>query len=278
MKIKRRFFNYLSSMAVHRAVCEDLAFKKMWDLSFEVLPDLTDHYATVKADAESQLRLRLLLCAQALFMHKAFVRLLKEGNPAGSWVDVGDSDGAARQLFIRGFPEAMGIKTFGVNFEQEAVDLIRSKGLAAECMNAMDLHKAGIGCDLVSVFETLEHLPDPVGFLESMRGVVGKRLIISVPLIVSSRVGLKYLSNRWEIHKIPSYSNNHVFELSPCDWQKLFNHTGWAIEDEWKVRQFPRSGPLNWMMSYAWRKIGFEGYWFISLKKDDSFSHRFTRR
>ncbi|MDI6758767.1 MAG: methyltransferase domain-containing protein [Candidatus Omnitrophota bacterium] len=274
----RRFFNYLSCIAVRRAVCEDSSFKRVWNLSLEVLPDLTNHYATVQVvDAETQMRLRLLLCAQALFMHKSFAQLIKEGNPASSWVDVGDSDGAARELFMRAFPEGKNMKTLGINFEQETVDLIRSKGLTAECMDAMDLHKKGIKYDLVSVFETLEHLPDPISFLEYIQEVVGCYLVISVPLVTASRVGLRYLTPKWEPYKKPSYANNHVFEFSPRDWCKLFNHAGWAIETEWKIRQFPRSGPLNWLMSYAWRRISFEGYWFVLLKKDHSFSERFYR-
>ena len=131
--------------------------------------------------------------------------------------------------------------------------------------------------DIVSLFETLEHMPDPVGFLERINPVVGSRLVISVPLIRASRIGLSYLNPRWDKNIKPAYSNNHFFELSPEDWTRLFNHTGWAIEKEWKVRQFPRSGPLNWIMSYAWRKISFEGYWFVSLTKDTKYSGRFLR-
>ena len=277
MKLKRQILNALDRMAVTQAVIRAPEMQRMWDLSMQVLPDLTDHYATVTVDREAQLRLRLLLCAQALFMHRVYAALIAQGQAVTSWVDVGDSDGAARQLFMRCFPEAAGVQTLGVNLEQEAVDMIRRKGLAAECMNAMDLHRRGYGCDLVSVFETLEHMPNPLGFLESMHQVVGTRLIISVPLIIASRVGLLYQTAKWEAHKEPRYSNNHVFELSPDDWTKLFRHTGWSIDDEWSVRQYPEKGLLKQLMQYTWRKIGFEGYWFISLREDTTFSSRFVK-
>ncbi len=278
MSLKRKAFDRLSSLAVRRAVRQDPSLRQMWDLSNRVLPELGDHYATVHIkEEETLLRLRLLVCAQALFVKKVIAHLKGQGQRVSFWVDVGDSDGAARLLFLAGVDPGDAIKTLGVNLEKEAIVLIRSKGLEAEHMNAMDLHKKGIGCDLVSVFETLEHMPDPIGFLESMQEVVGERLLISVPLIVRSRVGLRYLTKQWEPSKKPGYSNNHMFELSPADWQKLFQHSGWAIDEEWKVRQYPRSGLLKNVMQGAWRKIAFEGYWFVSLKKDKTFSNQFIK-
>jgi hypothetical protein len=275
MGVVHKVFHYCSAMAVKDAIRQDPRLQQMWDLSLTVLPDLTDHYATVSVDAEGQMRLRLLLCAQAVFMRKVVDAFKSE--TLNGWVDVGDSDGAARQLFLKSSPEMAGFRTLGVNLEPEAVALIRSKGLEAECLNAMDLNRKGVACDLVSVFETLEHIPDPVGFLERMQEVVGRRLVVSVPLIAASRVGLRYLTPKWEPHKRPSYSNNHVFELSPSDWTKIFRHTGWAVEDEWKVRQYPDRGPLKWLMQAAWRRISFEGYFFVVLKKDTTDSARFSK-
>ncbi len=277
MGLLHNVFKYFSVMAVHDAVKQDPRLQQMWDLSTTVLLDLSNHFATFRVDAEGQVRLRLLLCAQAVFIRTVIDVLNKKEDAVNGWVDVGDSDGSARLLFLKSAPQMQGFRTFGVNLEPKAVELIRSKGLEAECMNAMNLHKKGISFDIVSVFETLEHMPDPVGFLERIHQVVGRRLVISVPLITASRVGLNYLTPKWDFQMKPGYSNNHFFEFSPRDWQKLFSHTGWAIEDEWKVRQFPRSGPLNWMMSYAWRRISFEGFWFVSLKKDLTLSSRFFR-
>lgn len=277
MGLLKSIFNYFSVVAVLKAVKQEPRLRQMWDLSKKVLPDLTNHYATLQIDAETQVRLRLLLCAQAVFIREVIDSLRKKGAAVNGWVDVGDSDGAARLLFSKSAPQPPDFKTLGVNLEPEAVALIRSKGLEAQCLNAMDLHKTGVTFDLVSIFETLEHMPNPLGFLESVQPVVGRRLIVSVPLTVLSHVALGYLSPKWGVPNQPTYSNNHFFELCPSDWKKLFNHAGWAIEDEWRVCQFPRSGPLNWLMTYAWRKISFEGYWFVSLKKDATFTNRFIR-
>lgn len=276
MSLKREVFERLSILSVLKAVKGDPAMAEMWELSLNKLPDLTDHYATVKVPHEAQYRLRLLICAQALFVARCASRLAVTSPAVMTWVDVGDSDGAARMLLTASGQAPFVSKTLGVNLEQEAVDQIRKNGLDAECMDAMNLRKEGIEADLISVFETLEHLPDPIGFLRSMLDVVEERLLISVPFVRSSRVGLRYLEARWEAHKRPSYSNNHVFELSPADWTKLFRHTGWGVENSWTVLQFPANGLLGMIMSAAWRKISFEGYWFVCLKRDDKFSRKFS--
>jgi len=75
--------------------------------------------------------------------------------------------------------------------------------------------------------------------------------------------------------KIPTVENTHIFELSPCGWKKIFLHTGWKIDEEWKLRHFPNRGLLKIIMQYAWRKISFEGFWFVVLAKDMFYKNRF---
>jgi len=274
MKLKRRVFDKISSIAVSRAIQEDEEMRNMWELSQQILPDLENHYATVRLSGENLLRARMLICAQAIFLRRILNHLKEQGVEIGSYADIGDSDGSARLLLEKCMNGAK-IRSVGINIQSKAVELIRAKGLEAECMDAMDLNKQNRKFDLISVFETLEHLPNPVGFLQNMQDIVGTRLIISVPLIAGSRVGLRYLTDKWGQGETPTIANNHVFELSPGDWTKLFWHTGWRIDQEWKVRQFPKGGLLSMAMQYAWRKISFEGYFFVSLIKDEQYSSRY---
>lgn len=272
MQFKKRMFYRISTIAVMRAIKEDSDMLAMWDLSHHVLPNLEDHYATVKLSGENLLRVRMLICAQAIFIERIITQFTDAGKKIENYVDIGDSDGSTRMLIEKSMNN-QAISTLGINIQAKAVELIKSKGLDAVCMDAMDLDKQ---FDLVSVFETLEHLPNPIGFLENMQKVVDKRLIISVPLIVKSRVGLRYLTNKWTLGEIPTIANNHIFELSPEDWTKLFWHTGWRVEYEWEVRQFPKNGLLKILMQYVWRKISFEGFYFVSLIKDNQFSSQYV--
>jgi len=271
--LKANFF-YFSQKAVAIAVKQDADLSEMWDLSLKHFPDLVDHYATVKMNDEALMRVRLLICSEALWLKRVITGLKKQGVDVKNYVDIGDSDGSARLLFEKSMKNC-NIDSLGINIQPEAVEKIKAMGLNAECIDAMDLPKRGRRYDAVSVFETLEHLPHPIGFMQNMSKIINKRLIISVPLIVKSRVSLKYLTGKWEREKTPTIANNHIFELSPEDWTKIFLHTGWQIEDQWHVRQYPKRGLLKVLMQYAWRKLSFEGYWFVSLKKDDTYSSQY---
>jgi len=274
MKFRRKVFKSISTIAVKKAIQESPEMRSMWDESLKVLPDLEDHYATVKLAGEDLLRARMLICSQTIFMLKIIKQFNESDEKVETYADIGDSDGSTRMLLEKNLNGSK-LRTIGINIQKEAVELIRKNGLEAECMDAMDLNKQNRKFDLVSVFETLEHLPNPVGFLENMQDIVNKRLIISVPLIVGSRVGLRYLTDKWPSGELPTIANNHIFELSPEDWTKLFWHTGWRIDQQMQLRQYPKRGLLKMLMQYAWRKLSFEGFYFVSLIKDDKYSSRY---
>jgi len=272
--IKQLFF-YLSKSAVLKSIREDQQMSEMWDLSLEMFPNLGNHYATVKLTGEALVRVRMLICAQAVFMTRVIESLKSDGASVSSYADIGDSDGSTRMLFEKAI-DVPDISTVGINIQAEAVEQIRALGLDAECMDAMKMAERGMQYGVASVFETLEHLPDPIGFLRAMQDVAQERLVISVPLIVNSRVGLGYLKSNWPKEKSATIANNHIFELTPEDWNKLFLHTGWRVDISWRVQQFPRWGLLRLLMMYAWRRISFEGFYFVSLVKDDTYSSRYV--
>ena len=274
IKLVKKTFYSLSKIAVLRAVKQNNELLDMWRLSLKVLPCLANHYNTTNLIEEESLRLRLLICSEANFLRDVITALSQKGQKVNTYLDIGDSDGSTR-ILLRESVENFDIYTLGINLQVKAVEKIKQKGLDAECVDAMQLYKQGKKYDVVSVFETLEHLPNPIGFLENIHESVNQRLIISVPLIVNSRVSFGYLGDNWPKEKVPTIENNHIFELSPKDWEKIFLHCGWAIEKEWKVKQFPDGGILGNIMKYAWRKISFEGFWFVSLKKDNTYRKRF---
>lgn len=274
-RVIRRVFNKLSSIAVITRVNQDPDLKKFWQRSNEILPDLRDHYATDRMSSEEALRARLLISSQAYFLSEVMDELEQQGENFSTYADIGDSDGSVR-LVLGDELRQNGVSTLGVNIQEEAVAQMREAGLEALCADAMTLAERQVTFDLVSVFETLEHLPNPIGFLEEMREITSSRLIISVPLIRKSRVSLSYLSPKWDPNKRATIANNHVFELSPEDWEKLFKHSGWRIEYERRVKQFPNRGILRAVMQWAWRKLSFEGYWLVCLKPDDTYKSRYT--
>lgn len=268
MNLKSEIFSILSTKAIQQAVRENADLLKMWNLSQTIFPELGNHFVGCTLKPRNVLGIRFLTCSEALFLKERIEHLQKMSESVESYLDIGDSDGSTRML-LQNSMDNFNMSTLGINLQTKAVEQVKQLGLDAECIDALDMHKTNRKYDIVSLFETLEHLTDPLGFLKSIHPVVNKRLIVSVPFIDHSRVGLAYLQEKWPEHKVPTIENTHVFELSPNDWNKIFLHCGWCVEDQKVARPFPSHGSLKHIMRYAWKKISFEGYWFVSLKKDN---------
>ena len=273
--IKGQIVEPTSMAAVDKIINSDKRLYEVWQLSRKLIPDFSDHFTTAVESREVERRIRLLIVAETDFIRSEIEEFTNKGNRC-SYADVGDSDGSV-QLLLQSYFRSDILTTTGINLQKSAVEKIRRKGLNAVCADALTLHKQeGITYDLLSVFETLEHLPDPIGFLRGIRATVEGKLIVSVPFIRCSRVGMGYLSEKWPHEKTPTIENTHIFELSPKDWTKIFMHTGWKIEREKKLMMYPASGISRLLLQPYWRYVSFEGFWFVSLQKNDEYSSRFV--
>jgi 2-polyprenyl-3-methyl-5-hydroxy-6-metoxy-1,4-benzoquinol methylase len=261
-----------SLQAVPKVAKLDAELFQIWETSKKYFPHFKEHFTESVDDEEIESRIRLLVAFETLFMKKAIVDFDGTGI---TYADVGDSDGSVRLLLSDFFSEEK-LNTIGINLQSRAVEKMKKQGLNAICADAMELGKQKIQYDFVSLFETLEHLPDPIGFLKGIKPIVKEELIISVPLIVKSRVGLGYLSSKWLPNKKATIENTHIFELSPEDWEKVFKHAGWKIVREDKLKMFPARSPHRLILQPYWRHLSFDGFWFVALKKDPTFSSRYS--
>lgn len=109
--------------------------------------------------------------------------------------------------------------------DAQAVQRIRNRGLDAVHARAEDLGRLAVQPDVALLFETLEHLPNPVGFLHQLAAQTPCRhLIVTVPYVVRSRMGLHHIRQRMEAPV--NSERTHLFELSPEDWGLLWAHAG----------------------------------------------------
>lgn len=267
-KLGKSSFDLFSKKAIYASVKSNKEHLEMWDRSKDIFNSLHDHFTGGHVDDETEYRIRFLISAEAAYVKSEIKKIISMKNKC-SYLDVGDSDGSVRILIERSMNDES-VKTMGVNLQKAAVEKIRAKGMDALHMDAMDLGRTGVTYDVVSLFETLEHLPNPIGFLEQIHTVVGQNLIVSVPFVPRSRVSLKYLEDKSTANDY-TIENVHIFELSRPDWKKIFSHTGWRVEGEWVLLQFPKFGILRLIMQTYWRKTSFEGFWFVTLTEDDKF-------
>jgi SAM-dependent methyltransferase len=274
---KKLIYNFIkktSSSGIEKIVNDDEELRELWNKSLKCFPDFTNHFSIAARDDEVEKRIRVLIVHEVLFIKSIIEDLLEAEDNKVSYADIGDSDGSVRYI-LRSFFSENKCDSIGINLQQKAVDKMKQIGLEAICADAMDLAKRNISYDVISLFETLEHLPNPIGFLNDIHRIVKKKLVISVPYIRSSRIALKYLSDNWSKTKSPTIENQHIFELSPVDWKKLFSHTGWRIDREMKLMMYPKKSIHRLILEPYWRYTSFDGFWFVSLIKDESYSSRY---
>ncbi|MBT6048145.1 MAG: methyltransferase domain-containing protein [Candidatus Scalindua sp.] len=272
--IKRKIFDPVSISSVIKVINSNNELREIWEYSFDLFPDFSSHFAVPVYDKEIEHRIRMLVVGETFFIKKEIDGIL-ESKEGCSYADVGDTDGSVRLLLEKSFSKEK-LSSVGINLQENAVEKIKKRGLDAICADALSLGDMGSNYDIVSAFETVEHLPDPIGFLDRIKSVINSRLILSVPFIRHSRISLAYLSDKWPEGKKPTIENTHIFELSPLDWKKIFLHTGWKIENEWKLMMFPSTGLSRFILQPYWRSVSFEGFWFVSLSKYNKYASQYV--
>jgi hypothetical protein len=240
----------------------------LWKLSHKlrkIVPDIVHQYTSFNIDSKYlELNVRAVHAFQMMLVETALRTL--PGNL--TIIDIGDSAGTHIQ-YVKGLHPEQNIKSLSINVDQEAVNRIRAKGLDALCARAEDLSLLDIEVDVFLLLETLEHLTDPIRFLKDLSCVPCKSLVITVPYVAKSRVGLHHIRHNQKRHV--NMENTHIFELAPADWRLIFQHSGWAIVRESIYWQYPRWYPLRLVQEY-WKRYDFEGFYGVILKPDKTWS------
>ena len=191
-------------------------------------------------------------------------------------VDIGDSSGTHLKYLkslISG-STVFGERNFNfisVNLDPIAVEKIRSKGQDAILCRAEELYKKGINANLFLSYEMLEHLYNPIDFLNNLSASSAQDalFVLTVPYLAQSRVGLHHIRHNQSHNVYPE--NTHIFELSPSDWKLIFYQSGWEVVEEMIYRQYPQK---SWkrMMKLFWKKYDFEGFYGVILKRNRAWA------
>lgn len=187
-------------------------------------------------------------------------------------VDIGDSAGT-HMLYLNALTkERFQLDTLSVNLDPRAIEKIRVQGLHAVLCRAEELDLGDRKIDLFTSFQMVEHLHNPAIFFRRL-AVKAKceRMVITVPYLRCSRVGLHHVRN--ESRKVIFAEDEHIFELSPKDWTLLLLHSGWKVKSSQIYYQYPRRWPVvRAALSWFWKNTDFEGFWGAVLEKDSLFS------
>lgn len=261
-----------------KAAGREQKLENLYQLLEKIIPDISDQYTTFKIDNELlKINTRMLHSFQINLALKAleFLPIKKSSYIA----DVGDSSGS-HITYLKSIIandkrfNHNDFKFVSVNIDSVAINKIRSKGIEAILCRAEELDKIyAIKADLFMSFETLEHLSDPLSFLDNIsKKSIAEYFVITVPYLSRSRVGLHHIRNKQYREVIPE--NIHIYELSPNDWKLIFQHSGWKVLEDRVYRQYPI---WSWriLMKPIWKKIDFEGFYGAILKRDRTWSNCF---
>lgn len=259
----------LLTRSIRCAVIEQ-GFEALVDRLEKVVPNISQQYSLSELkDDYYKVKVRALHAFQVSLIDK----VMHNFRNSAVIVDIGDSAGTHIQ-YIKGlYSQNINIRSLSVNLDEKAVAKIKAKGLDAVCAKAENLEDYDIKPDVFLCFQTLEHLMDPCRFLQSLSlGTKAKYLIVTVPYLANSRVGLHHI--RHSLQSDVCAEDTHIFELSPNDWKLLIRHSGWRIEDEQIYLQYPQKGLLRITRPF-WRKNDFEGFYGLVLTRDSSWSSKY---
>lgn len=270
----------LNMLSLQTAAKEQNLYNLSRELS-EIVPDLTDQYTNFKIDNDySYTKTRTQHAFQISMALKAIRNInLSPKMKSFTIVDIGDSSGA-HLTYLRDilkndkcFPSVK-INLVGVNLDAVAVDKILSKGFEGKLCRAEELYERyKIKADLLISFQMLEHLYDPISFLDSIsKNKVSEYFVVTVPYLAQSRVGFYHIRQNQDEEVFPE--NTHIFELSPDDWKLIFRHSGWRVVEEMVYRQYPQRSFLRLMKPF-WKRYDFEGFYGAVLVRDRKWAERY---
>jgi len=235
-------------------------------------PDISNQYTSSNIDT-SYLQTKVLgLHAFQMALFGLFIN----GQNRKEWsiTDLGDSSGN-HIMYIKNLFSKFKWDTLSVNLDQKAVDKIRSKGLNAIACSIEDYYEyeKDYRNQIITLFQTLEHLENPISILKGVKeNLKPEAFIITVPFVRRSKVGLHYLRENLKsdfFNKVPSPENIHIFELSPDDWELLFEYCGWEVKHSLVYYQYKRRIPIiSRLLRWYWSAFDFEGFYGCILTKN----------
>ena len=173
-------------------------------------------------------RLSLYVFSKRIVILKKWLAEDLEGT---SILEVGDADGIIL--------ENLGKRGISTNISSGAIKNIVRHGIkAVQCDIGQSPFKPK-SFDIVMMFQTLEHLSDPINALNILAQLARKKVIISVPKVPKTNI----LPAGYDLSS-PQY-RLHIFEFNDADFEKIVTHTPLKISRRETISVFGR--PKNFV-------------------------------
>jgi len=154
--------------------------------------------------------------------HVSFVRsALRDSGEQGVVLDVGCGGG----LFLRMLKE-FGFRVAGLDVSLEAAGIAwRDNSVPVVCATLSKAPLLRESCSAITMFHVLEHLSEPVSYLETARELLrpNGRLIVQVPNAVCWQ--FRFFGGKWNGVDVP----RHLINFRQRDLENLLHHCGFEV-------------------------------------------------
>ncbi len=163
---------------------------------------------------------------------KVFASLVERGDRV---LDLGVGDGALLQYLIM----QRGVEGYGLDISQKAVDFCRAQGLNVALSDItqpitenLAIHFPAVNqFDYVILSEIIEHIPDPESLLDSLRPLVRKGIIVSIPNTGFHQHRLRLLLGRFPLQWVVT-PGEHLRFWTRADFHWWTRQIGFMISAE----------------------------------------------
>jgi 2-polyprenyl-3-methyl-5-hydroxy-6-metoxy-1,4-benzoquinol methylase len=170
----------------------------------------------------------------------------------GSFLDVGCNRG-----YLVFAANERGWAASGVDISKRAVDFCKSKGIDVHCED-ITAAPASRQYDLVACCHVIEHVPDPVVFLNALKDRMKDKgmLVIEIPNILGLDLRLKRWLEQAGLKKTRIHSPHHLYEFTYTAFRNLAEKCGLEIIACYTYSRHRRKPGLikrlyNWLLKYV---------------------------
>lgn len=170
-----------------------------------------------------------IVCIQATNLTR-FVKETTFGQTMERVIEIG----ATSDLFLR---QVTAKKKVGINVLPECIDQLRSQGIEGRLSSGNAIPAEEGEADLTLCLQTLEHVPDPIGFLRAIARITSDtgRIIMSIPWVPETNIHARYYGQPKPNQPESEY---HIFEFCPRDFAGIAGHASLRIIEERKLPNY----------------------------------------
>jgi SAM-dependent methyltransferase len=169
-----------------------------------------------------------------------FIRENTSGLRNSLIADLGDSNG----IYLR----MMGKNGISVNISDPTVRALHDKGLDVIKADIQFLPFRTDSLDTVFLFQTLEHVPNPILMLQEIARVCRGSLILSIPYVSTTNIHPFYYNPDKPLHQ------QHIFEFDPADFGRVITHTPFILKSSKITTVLDNGGGLAERVTYSFWK------------------------